>query len=229
MLAESPIMFSGSGPGAQAPDGCSVELYAELPYLDDLEPIRRFVEPGACVLELGCGTGRLTRKLIEWGLHPTSVDNSPEMLARLPARATPVLSAIESLMLSQRFDLVLLASCLINHPSDATRSAFVATAARHVKPGGRLLVQRQNPPWLRGAAVGRVGQAGPAEIHLEAVARKGQTVEMRLRYQIDDRHWTHAFSVEELDEPQIEDLLAQHGLGSISWLDTQRSWAAATR
>jgi len=72
--------FSGSGPGTQARDGCSVELYRRLPYFGELDAVREYLPYGVRVLELGCGTGRLTRKLLEWGTRPTSVDNSPKML-----------------------------------------------------------------------------------------------------------------------------------------------------
>ena len=51
------LRFTGKGPGEQAPDGCSVELYLKLPYLGDLEPVHQFLNANASILELGCGTG----------------------------------------------------------------------------------------------------------------------------------------------------------------------------
>jgi SAM-dependent methyltransferase len=137
--------FSGSGPGVQAPDGCSVEVYRRIPYLGELDPLREYLAYGAKVLELGCGTGRFTRRLLEWGLLPTSIDNSPDMLAEIPRGAVPVQADIENLVLTDRFDVALLASCLINHPTVSTRESFVRAAARHLNPQGSLLVERHDP------------------------------------------------------------------------------------
>ena len=119
--------FAGAGPGVQARDGCSVELYRRLPYFGELEEYRALFPPGVQVVELGCGAGRLTGRLLDWGVHVTAVDNCPEMLAALPNGASPVLSDIESLNLDRRFEVTLLASCLINHPAADARFAFVAT------------------------------------------------------------------------------------------------------
>ena len=221
-------MFSGHGPGMQAPDGCSVELYRHLPYLGDLDAIRPILMPGASVLELGCGTGRLTRILLGWGLHPTSVDNSPNMLAELPTGARPVLSSIESLELAESFDLVLLASCLINHPNEQTRDAFLSVAAKHLRPGAQLFVERHDPQWLRSAKVGKVGTAGPAEIYLESVERTGSVIQMRLRYTISNLGWVHAFAATPLTTGQIESLLSKHGFESVSWHGPSNRWAAAS-
>jgi len=79
--------FLGSGPGPQARDGCSVELYRSLPYLGEIDCVRPLLYPGSSVLELGCGTGRLTRFLLDLGLRVTAVDNSPEMLLAVPSPA----------------------------------------------------------------------------------------------------------------------------------------------
>ena len=70
------LPFSGSGPGVRTSDGCSVELYRQLPYLGELDDILGGVPAGSSVLELGCGAGRLTRPLVERGLSVTAVDNS---------------------------------------------------------------------------------------------------------------------------------------------------------
>lgn len=223
-------MFTGSGPGVQTPDGCSVELYARLPYMGDLEPVRLFLKAGASVLELGCGTGRLTRKLVEWGLSVTAVDESVEMLAEVSGYAQAVPSSIESLNLGRRFDRVLLASCLINHPVQQTRDAFISSAARHMKSEaeGTLLIERHDPEWLRAVKIGRIGQANEMTIYLDSVARRGSFVEMALRYESEEGTWTHSFSVEMLAENQIEDLLRNRGIGRVSWHGPANRWAAAS-
>ena len=165
--------------------------------------------------------------LLAWGLYPTCIDNSPEMLAELPAEAIPVNSAIETLALDERFSVVLLASCLINHPSERTRSCFVAAAAKHLGPGARLLIERHDPQWLQGAVVGVVGKVGPVVLSLESVNRVHPLVEMQLRYVIAEQAWVQTFTAAPLTEQQIEGVLAGHGFHSFSWHGPARRWIAA--
>ena len=40
------------------------------------------LEPGAPVLEIGCGTGKLTRSLVERGLEVTAVEPGRQLIAR---------------------------------------------------------------------------------------------------------------------------------------------------
>ena len=222
-------MFTGSGPGVQAPDGCSVEFYRRLPYIGELDAVRKRLPPGAEVLELGCGTGRLTRKFIEWCLRPTSIDNSPEMLAELPGGAVPVLADIENLRLSKRFDVAVLASCLINHPSDATRVRFLETAAHHLRAGGILLAQRQDPRWLETATVGLTSKLGPMELRVENVHRVDNVVTMTLRYSDGADSWLHSFVTISLLEDEIERMLSDCRFEHFSWLGPKHRWVAARR
>ena len=221
-------MFGGSGPGAQARDGCSVELYRQLPYLGELEAVRDCLRPGTTLLELGCGAGRLTRALLGMGVVPTCVDNSPDMLRHLPAGAVAVESDIETLALPQRFDAVLLASCLVNHFDPPAREAFIACAARHCRPGGVLLVERQDPDALRSMPAGWQGQVGPAQLTVDRAERAGGITSMRLRYVIGDESWTHDFAAVALDEPEVEELLHRHGFVTPQWHGAGRRWVAAS-
>ena len=45
--------------------------------LDLLDP-----QPGERILDVGCGDGTLTRKIVERGATVVGIDNSPEMIAR---------------------------------------------------------------------------------------------------------------------------------------------------
>lgn len=221
------FQFSGSGPGVHAPDGCSVDLYRKLPYLGELEDHQPLFHVGASVLELGCGAGRLTRRLLEWGLRVTAVDNSPHMLSAVPEDASRVLSDIESLNLDERFDLALLASCLINHPAPAVRSAFIHTARRHLRKGGRLLLERHDPVWLQSVQPGPVGTAGDIVMSVEAVGRTADAVLMTLTYEFEGCVWRHSFAVAPMSEVEIEGLLSRCGFGSFVWSGRQNRWASA--
>jgi SAM-dependent methyltransferase len=219
--------FAGAGPGVQARDGCSVELYRKLPYLGELEGYRALFPADAQVLELGCGAGRLTRRLLEWGTRVAAVDNCPEMLAAVPEAALRVLSDIESLNLDRRFDVALLASCLINHPAPDIRFAFVATARRHLGRRGCLLLERHDPSWLRAVQPGPIGPVGDIAMSVEAARRTGDVVEMTLRYEIAGDTWRHSSAVSALNEAEIEALLSQSGLGSFVWSGARNRWLSA--
>ena len=221
------FQFAGAGPGVQTRDGCSVELYRRLPYLGELEDYRNLFSPQARVIDLGCGTGRLTRRLLEWGAHVTAVDNCPEMLAALPDGASPVLSDIESLDLDERFDVALLASCLINHPEQQLRRGFIDTARRHLRESGRLLLERHDPAWLRRVQAGPLKSIGDIAMSAEAVRRAGDTVEMTLRYEMPGSLWRQSFAVVPLDEADVESLLAQCGFGSFAWAAHRKRWLIA--
>jgi len=68
-----------SGPGAITPDGCSIEVYSLLEQRDELAMVQAVAPPGAAVLELGAGAGRVTRSLVAAGYALTAVDESREM------------------------------------------------------------------------------------------------------------------------------------------------------
>jgi SAM-dependent methyltransferase len=219
--------FSGSGPGTQSPDGCSVELYRALPYLGELEDVTALLRAGDSILELGCGTGRLCAHLEHLGLRVTGVDESADMLAALPPTATAVRSTIESLVLNRRFDTVLLASHLINHPDPHSRRAFIECARRHLNPGGRFLLKRHSPEWLQTVKPGVVRPAGPLMVHAEHVSRRVEAIDIRLRYEGFGQVWHQSFSTVALSEPQIERLLEQAGFAEMRWHGDLRLWASA--
>jgi SAM-dependent methyltransferase len=220
--------FSGEGPGSQTPDGCSVLLYRDLPYMGELEEVIEVFQPGISVLELGCGTGRLCARLVQLGCTVAGVDESAEMLAYIPEGIQAVQSKIEDLDLQEKYDSVLLASHLINHPDGAVREAFVRCAARHLKQTGRLVAKRHSAAWLESAETGPAGTAGGSSVHIEAVSRRAGLVSMTLRYELGGQTWRHSFSAKPLSEAEVEELLLQHALQHVQWRGDQRLWAVAT-
>jgi SAM-dependent methyltransferase len=219
--------FSGTGPGAQTQDGCSVELYRSR---DDgageIELLAPNLKPGTSVLEFGCGTGRITRRLLAMGCTVTAVDNSAEMLEAAPPEATLIRSDIEQLRLAEKFDVVLLPSGLVNHPDAQLRAAFLAAAAAHLSPTGCFILQRQDPAWLASAQPGPVAVSPDGlAIRLEAVHRSGDVVEMTLVYSKAGSNWTHSFALLVLDEARLQEELDRAGFAAIEWLDARRCWA----
>ncbi|MBV8209548.1 MAG: class I SAM-dependent methyltransferase [Burkholderiaceae bacterium] len=198
-----------------------------MPYLGELDSVRALLARGTSILELGAGAGRLTRKLLEWGLSVTAVDNSAAMLAHVPRDAKPVLSDIEKLRLLEAFDTVLLASDLINHPSATSRKSIAATARRHVARGGQLLVERHDPDRLRNAQVGAVSCVNGLRSSIEAVRCCEDDIEMTVRYDMDGRTWRQSFRASLLSEAEIEGLLTEVGFRSFEWFGEKRMWVRA--
>ena len=136
----------GTGPGAITNDGCAVEFYALLPTFGEPEIVHAAVPQGASILELGCGTGRILRPLAAMRHPVTGVDDSRDMLARSPDLPT-VCSPIQSLRLDRAFDVVLLASTMIN-TDPATRRGFLATVRHHLCDDGVAVFQQNPPDWF---------------------------------------------------------------------------------
>lgn len=223
--------FSGTGPGAQARDGCSVELYRRARYAGEIEHLRPLLPTGTKVLELGCGTGLLTHRLLEFGCEVTGVDNSAEMLTHVSPRVHRVCADIENLQLENRYDLVLLPSGLINHSAEGMRRAFLAAARRHLSPNGKLVLKCQDAAWLRTAATGwrsTSGELSMALLHAERVEREKQVeVRMTLQYTLGSDMWTHSFSVVPLDEADIQGLLEAEGFGPPEAMAGRSGWYVA--
>lgn len=218
--------FAGQGPGAQTDDGCSVELYRRLVDASETELLAPLLRPGQSLLELGCGAGRQTRRLLDLGYAVTAVDSSAAMLAHVPEAARRVCADILTLDLGPGFDAVLLPTGLINHHDAAVRAGFLACAARHLAPGACLFLERQDPHWLRTAEVGAIGPLEGLDMAVESVRRADGVVAMTLSYACRDsgQRWTHAFTVVPLDDAA---LLSAAGFGPLRWLDARRRWAQA--
>jgi SAM-dependent methyltransferase len=216
----------GEGPGVITQDGCAVEVYLELPYRGELELLADRLSRGCSVLELGCGTGRLTRPLLDRGCSVTAVDNSADMLRYVPGAAGRVCCDIESLELGRVFDVVLLASHLVNTAQDSIRRAQLAACRRHLSPRGVLLFQRFDPGWLRAVRPGPFPSIGEVEITIERAVRDGDVVHMSIRYAFANAEWRQHFSTRILDDEDVRLALLETGFGAVTWIDTR--WGAAT-
>ena len=150
-MTRGPEPERGTGPGVITPDGCAVELYRLLPPMGEPEIVHAAIPAHADILELGAGAGRVTHALVALGHPVVAVDESAEMLACIRGAET-VLAKIQRLRLDRRFDVVLLASQLVNVPDRALRRRFLETRRAHVRGQGWVLVQRHEPAWLDEAA-----------------------------------------------------------------------------
>ena len=95
------------------------------------------------VLDGGCGTGRVGIELASRGVDVVGADLDGDFLARARAKAPELLwhlVDLADLALEQRFDVVVLAGNVVRFIDDAQRPAAMAACARHLQPGGRLIV-----------------------------------------------------------------------------------------
>ena len=217
---------SGTGPGTITPDGCAVELYALLEPTGEPEIVHAAVPAGASVLELGAGAGRVTHRLLALGHPVVAVDESAEMLARIRGAAT-VPATIQGLRLVRRFDVVLLASFLVNTDDRDVRGRFLETCRRHVRDGGCVLIQRHPPAWFDEATEGE-GVAGGVLHRLRDLRRPGPgLLAATVEYQVGDRVWTQTFTAERLDDEALAAALAEAGLAVDAYLTGDGSWVRA--
>ncbi|MCR6487106.1 class I SAM-dependent methyltransferase [Amycolatopsis sp. OK19-0408] len=203
-------------------DGCSVEVYLLLPPAGEPEIVHRAVPPGASILELGCGTGRVTHPLVELGHEVVAVDDSPAMLRHV--RAETVCARIADLRLGRTFDAVLLGSHLINTEREADRRAMLAAARRHLAPEGRLIVEWHPPEWFDTVLSGQGGRLGEVELELADVTRDGDLLSATVRYAARGRRWNQEFTCRRLG---LDTVLTSADLTFDGWLTADRNWFAA--
>ncbi|GHF57165.1 SAM-dependent methyltransferase [Amycolatopsis bartoniae] len=203
-------------------DGCSVDVYRLLPPAGEAEIVHAAVSPGAAVLDLGCGTGRVAHRLAEQGHPVVAVDDSPEMLAHV--RTETVLARIEDLRLDRRFEAVLLASHLVNRPDCGP---LLDAVARHLAPGGRAVIEQHPPSWFDTVTDGAGGMLGEVRVSLSGVARRGDLLTATVRYEAGGSSWEQRFTARRLDQPALEALLAAAGLVFDGFRSPDHAWFAA--
>jgi SAM-dependent methyltransferase len=218
---------AGTGPGVITNDGCAVEFYARLPAFGEAEIVHAAVPPGASVLELGCGTGRILRPLAALGHPVTGVDDSPAMLDRSPDLAT-ICSSIESLRLDRTFDVVLLASTMIN-ADPGTRQGFLATVRHHLHDDGIAVFQQSPPDWFESIERAQRVRDDPGGIRriIRSARWEPPRLEIEIEYQVDGNVWTHAWTSYQIGDEELAGDLAAAGLRRGDWLTDDRAWFTA--
>jgi SAM-dependent methyltransferase len=124
--------------------GRSADAMDDVPFYVELA--REAAAKGEAVLELGCGTGRVTIPIAQAGVEVVGLDNAPAMLqvARRKAAIAGVnirwLTAdMRSFSLEQRFGLVIIPFRSFLHLlTDADQEACLSRIFEHLLPDGRL-------------------------------------------------------------------------------------------
>jgi SAM-dependent methyltransferase len=103
-------------------------------------------ETGGPVLEIGCGTGRMTIPMAKAGLDMTGLDIVPEMLERAKEKAgklpiTWVETDARTYALNRKFRFIFECGSVFMHQlTNADQQAFLARVREHLAPDGRFVV-----------------------------------------------------------------------------------------
>jgi ubiquinone/menaquinone biosynthesis C-methylase UbiE len=132
------------------------EFYNRAIHLEQRLALHPWLNPaaGSRVLDVGCGVGRWSRQLAKRGAVVTGVDLSPTMIAEAQRRARSDgvdrrcqfrVQDLSELELSSQFDTVLAVTVLQHILDPAKLQAAVTSMARHLAPGGRMVVLEAAP------------------------------------------------------------------------------------
>ena len=206
-------------------DGSSVAAYLAMPAAGEPELVHAAVPAGASILELGSGPGRIATPLARLGHEVVAVDDSEAMLGGLDPIVRGVLADAGSVRLVRTFDVVLIASNLLNDPEP---SAFLKTAAVHLDLGGVIVAEVYPPEMDWAAVVGWTNMLGPVGITVIRAARDGKLVDAEIAYRLGEREWRQSGVSVQWDEADVRRLLDDAGFRFDRWLE-RPGWFVATR
>ncbi len=166
--------------------------------------------PRARVLEIGCGTGAVTERLVGAGARVTALDASPEMLEQAGARlgragaAEPEGEKVTWLeqtaaeidrLPAAGYDAVVLSLCL-SDMSTSERAYVLRECVARLAPGGRVVAADEvRAPGLRGVLqrLGRLPLAALGWLLVGSVSSPLADLEGELRaagfVPCDEEHW----------------------------------------
>jgi SAM-dependent methyltransferase len=152
--------------------------------------------PAGCrVLELGSGTGRATAFLARTAGHVVGLELSPELIAAArrslagKANVSFVAGDMRSASFRARFDLVAAADDPFVHLlADDDRDRAFSTAARHLRPGGRFVL---DTAWL--SPDQRIAAGGSSGLIKESTGAGGLEIRETWKCDPGDRICTARF------------------------------------
>lgn len=209
-------------------DGCAVEVYALLPAMGEPDLIHALAPDGGSILDLGAGVGRIADPLVALGHRVVAVDDSADMLARVQA-AERVRSRIEDLRLDETFDVVVLASHLINVDDPASQRGFLDTVAHHLRRDGLALIEWHPPEWFDNLRAGDTtrGTIGELAVAMTVHSLVGDLLSATVEYEAADLSWRQHFRARRLTAAQLREALDRAGLALGETPQGHRNWLIA--
>jgi SAM-dependent methyltransferase len=231
-------------------------LYRDKDYTAETDYIHNLIQshsPGArTILNLGCGSGRHDRCLLELGYQITGVDLSEEMLNAAKCAATNniflkyIQGDARSVRLNETFDVVISLFHVMSYQTTNhdLLSAF-STAHNHLKPGGTFIFDcwygpgvLTDPPTVRVKDLAddffAVTRTAHPEIHSsENVVDVNYRILIKEKNSCKSREITETHRMRYLFVPEVENMLRQSGFelqSSEEWLTaaplSMASWNA---
>ena len=156
----------------------------------DLGFYRDLIAPGASVLELGCGTGRLTIPLADAGARIVGLDADPGMLVVARTRSAGVhlvRADARCFAFARAFDVVLAPYNFLQLLPDAeARTRCLATVTAHLAPGGVFAVEVRDF-----VAAGASAEVAPEPLHRGRLAEGEVSLHAGLRHDAHRRVTTY--------------------------------------
>jgi SAM-dependent methyltransferase len=188
--------------------------------VDLLRPVR---ERDGLVVELGCGSGLLTRHLLDAGHRVVATDASPAML-ELAEGVAPDAEGIRRVVLPDEpippGDAIVSVGHALNYlPDEAAVDRGLVAVAEALRPGGVLAIDLCDLEWgeaRRGApGVGRAGDDWAIITEWAVPARNRFVRDMTIFVRNDDGSWRrdqeqHVNVL--IDTAAVPELLARHGV-----------------
>lgn len=169
-------------------------------FTDDVPWYQRFISHQESILELGCGTGRLTRLLSQYCRSITGLDISQDMIdiatsRHIPVNASYQLADMTRFSLSRTFEHIIIPYNTLNLLGSKTLVLnCLHCCRRHLAPSGTLLLHLYNPrPTFLHQGQGRLFQFKIFELEgggklikesLRTITRDHDGLELEERYKI---------------------------------------------
>ena len=140
------------------------------------------IDPGTRVLDVGCGVGRWSLLLAARGATVTGVDLSPTMIAEANRRAQAqgigsdcrfLVQDLAQLDVGAQFDLIVGVTVLQHILDPALLQSAVQRMARHLAPGGRMILLEAAPTRIAKRCDTTVFRARERNVYLDLFARAG--------------------------------------------------------
>ena len=214
-------------------------LYDHVPLYLERSDVGFYVEEAKTargrVLEVGCGTGRISLPIARAGCTIRGLDSSEQMIERLRdklvAETEPVQSRVSldlrdmlEFSLGETFQLVIAPFRVVQHLTTVDEQlSFLANVARHLEPGGRFIFDVFNPRFavLVGAdgseredtAETRLpdGRTFRRSYRIARVRWVDQVSESELIYYVDGTRYVQAFEMRWFLPAELQHLLVRAG------------------